>query len=113
MSSLQRPRFGSILSLLGGSLEFSIVLPETFRPPIVPGAIFLLLLSLIIIFSGIMLYSSPKLHNVWATLAMAMALLVIMVGSPSEGFELLAPPMVLTGSILTILDQMSTSKQSV
>ncbi len=112
MNSLGRFRVSSILSLLGGSFELSIAFPETFRPPTEPDAVVLTLFSLIIIFCGIMLYSTPKLRNLWATLAIAMALLVIIVGSPLEGFEILGPPMVLTGGILAILDQMTTLEQS-
>ncbi len=102
-------KISSILSLLGGSIELSIALPEIFRPPAEPDAPVLTLFSLVMIVSGIMLYSTAKLRNVWGATAATLALLVIVVGAPLEGFELLGPPLALTGGILALLDRTSAS----
>src|SRR5712692_3017934 len=107
MNSRVGQRASSILLLLGGSFEFSIAFPETFRPPTEPDALVLTLFSMIIIVCGIMLYSTPRLRILWGLSAIAMALLVIVVGSPLEGFEIFGPPTALTGGILATLDQVS------
>src|SRR5713101_555060 len=85
MDSAETLRLSSILSILGGSLELSIALPETFTPPIRPDAPILTLFGLIMIVCGAMLYSTTKLQVLWGATAIAMALLVIVVGSPVEG----------------------------
>jgi len=111
MDSAETLRLSSILSILGGSLELSIALPETFTPPIRPDAPILTLFGLIMIVCGAMLYSTTKLQVLWGATAIAMALLVIVVGSPVEGFEVLSPPIVLTGGILALLVWNSTSER--
>ncbi len=104
MGSAETRRLSSILSILGGSLEFSTAFPETYRSPIQPDAIILAVFSLVMIASGVMLYSTARLQVLWGATGTAMALLVIAIGSPLEGFELFGPPIALTGGILALAD---------
>jgi hypothetical protein len=113
MGSSETRRLCSILSILGGSLEFSTVFPETYRTPIQPDATALALFSLVMIASGVILYSNNKLQALWGAIVAAMALLVIVIGSPLEGFEVFGPPIALTGGILALADWTSHSENSV
>ncbi len=104
MGSAETRRLSSILSILGGSLEFSTAFPETYRSPIQPDAMILAVFSLVMIASGVMLYSFTRLQVLWGATVTAMALLVIVIGSPLEGFEIFGPPIALTGGILALVD---------
>jgi hypothetical protein len=106
-------RVCSILSILGGSLELSTAFPETYRSPVQPDAAVLTLFSVIMIVCGVTLYSTAKLQILWGAIVAAMALLVIAIGSPLEGFELFGPPIALTGGILAIVDWTSGSGHSI
>jgi hypothetical protein len=112
MSLFETRRFCAILCILGGSLELSTAFPETYRFPVQPDATILTLFSVIMIASGVILYSATKLQVLWGAIAAAMALLVIAIGAPLEGFELLGPPITLTGGILAIVDWASSSESS-
>ena len=93
-------------------MELSIALPETFKPPIVPDAALPTIFGFVVILCGIMLYSAERLQTLWGTVAVAMSLLLIIVGSPLEGFGVLGPPMALTGGLLAILGQMVLSRSA-
>jgi hypothetical protein len=104
MAVSETRRLCSILSILDGSLEFSTAFPETYRAPIQPDATALALFSIVMIACGVTLYSTTKLEVLWGAIVAAMALLVITIGSPLEGFELFGPPIALTGGILALAD---------
>ena|SRR2546428_7331908 len=113
MDSSETRRLCSILSILGGSLEFSTAFPETYRTPLQPDATALALFSLVMIPCGVILYSTPKLQALCGTIIVGMALLVIVIGSPLEGFEVFGPPIALTGGVLALADWTSRSENSV
>lgn len=100
-------RLPVILSLLGGSLELAVALPENIKPPTEPDAAILTIFSLVILFSATLLYSSKRLRWLWGTLIIAMSLALILIGSPLEGFEVLGPPAALTGGILALLAEIT------
>ncbi len=112
MGPSETRRFCAILSILGGSLEVSTAFPGTYRFPVQPDATILTLFSIIMIACGVILYSTYRLQVLWGATVAAMALLVIAVGAPLEGFELLGPPIALTGGILALVDWTSSSKSS-
>ncbi len=113
MGPSETRRLCSILSILGGSLELSTAFPETYRSPVQPDATILTLFSVIMIACGVILYSTTKLQVLWGAIVATMALLVIAIGSPLEGFELFGPPIALTGGILAFVDWTSSSEPSV